>query len=414
MANPTPVPTPTYTPSYASSIPRGDVLGAQQVADWNTQWNQIWNQAWNAGYNRSSMPSVDPSFQSAVNQGYSAGLSAAPAIKDTGGAKQTTSYNLSSQPSQSYNPSNQPSGPSAEDLARQQAEAALNQGYNDYFAQLDKLLNEGLPGQKSAQEQIAQEQYQQGLNTLGLQQTQGLQTLGTQRTEAQQNQQKTLKDLGANLRNAFMAGNIFLGARGAGDSSAANQYAYALTKLANQQRGDIMTKTQNIMRDIQNKEDNLKNIYDTEVRNLESQKNAKMAEIAKWFYDAQNTISLQKGAAQKERSQQLLNIAVSNLQMIQQEAANQRSLLEQWVANKATDLQGLLRNMAAVTSGTYNYPTTNPLTGPMTVNPEGGVNIPKYVPSTSTEEKKSIFNQPYSYISGAANPTNYWTTLLGR
>jgi len=104
-------------------------------------------------------------------------------------------------------------------------------GYNDYYKQLDQQLS-SLGGQRAGQEQIAQNTYQQGLNTATGQYTQGQQNLDTSR-------QKTLRDLSSNLAQSWQQGNIALGTRGASDSSAANQYSYALTKMGNRNRGDI-------------------------------------------------------------------------------------------------------------------------------------------------------------------------------
>jgi len=85
-----------------------------------------------------------------------------------------------------------------------------------------------------------------------------VQQFENQRGEVEKNQVKTLRDLSENVRNSFMAGNVYLGARGAGDSSASNQYAYALTKMGSKQRADIMNNTSGIMGDIDNREFKLK------------------------------------------------------------------------------------------------------------------------------------------------------------
>ena len=185
-------------------------------------------------------------------------------------------------------------GPSPEELERQRYEqetrSAIESAYSDYFNQLDTMLNEGLSAQQAAQRGIAESQYAQGVAGLGSQREEGLGLLGRQRETAAENQARNLRDIAANLKNSFMAGNVYLGAMGAGDSSAANQYSYALTKLGTRQRGDIMKQTADIQREIDDREAKLQNIYTEEVNRLASERDQKIMGVAQWFAEAQNQI----------------------------------------------------------------------------------------------------------------------------
>ncbi len=53
-------------------------------------------------------------------------------------------------------------------------------------------------------------------------------------------QKTTLRDLSADVRNAFQAGNIYLGAKGASNSSAAGMYSRGIQQAANRNRSDVM------------------------------------------------------------------------------------------------------------------------------------------------------------------------------
>ena len=140
-------------------------------------------------------------------------------------------------------------GPSAEQIAMDQ----LNSGYSDYYRMLDEQMA-GLGDQKTSQEQVANNTYNQGLNTVTSQFDQGQSTL-------EGNRKKTLNDLSENLMSSFRQGNLLLGARGASDSSAANQYSYALAKQGNKSRGEVQSQyDQNLFQ--------LKNTYNTETKNL--------------------------------------------------------------------------------------------------------------------------------------------------
>jgi len=246
----------------------------------------------------------------------------------------------------------------------------INSGYDAYFNSLNDVLNNGLPSQRAAQESIANSQYDQGVNQLNTQKNLGLQDLGTQRTNANTQQAKTLNDLSANIRNLFQSGNVYLGARGAADSSAANQYSYALTKLGSQQRGDVTAQYANIQNDINGRESRLNEIYNGEVNNLASQRDQQISGIAQWFSEQQNALKqaqaqgqLQKGQDLASLSQNLLNVALQQLQNVQAEAVNRKSALDQWAMNHSNDINQLKSNLSQVSTTNYTMPTAAPIGG---------------------------------------------------
>src|SRR3990167_6216933 len=260
----------------------------------------------------------------------------------------------------------------------------INQGYNQYFAELDTVLSQGLPEQRTAQEGIVKSQYTGGVGELQGQKTQGEADLDVQRRKTGEQQVKPLKDLSADIRNQMVAGNVFLGARGAGDSSAANQYSYALTKLGSKQRGDVMGQTSSIMNDINDRQFKLGNIFNTEVNRLGSERDQKISSIASWFADAQNQIRQLKASGQISKAQDLnaisqnaLQFAQQQLMMAQQEASNKRSALESWALSRSQDIQQLAQNM----QGISGYQAPNLQRGPLTGQPQvsgGNINVPGY------------------------------------
>lgn len=243
----------------------------------------------------------------------------------------------------------------------------ISSGWDQYISSLDQQL-ESLSGQRKSQEEIAQSQFNKGVNTLDLSKTQALGRLGTETTQVNQNQARTLRDLAENIRNSFMAGNVYLGARGAGDSSAANQYSYALTKLGTQQRSDITQNTANILADINGRMTNVNNIYDTEKRNLQESLNQQIAQVAQWFASAQQTIQQQKAQGALGKSQDLANLSrdilnqgLSAIQMVQQQAANRQSALDSWAISNSTNLNQLKQNLQTVSTPEYQLPTARAL-----------------------------------------------------
>lgn len=255
----------------------------------------------------------------------------------------------------------QTSGPSQEEIDRQNAENQLNSGYNDYFASLDQALNGTLPAQRDAATGVVNSQYTQGLSDLDYQRQTNQDVLTGQRTTANTNQEHNLKTLASNLRNQFNQGQMAIGAGGGGDSSAVNQYSYALTKLGSQQRGDIMSNTNSIYNDINAREANLNNLYLSEKQKLSSQKEQAIYGVVQWFEQAKQTLAGERGAALLQKSQQAYQLAVNQLQTIQQQSANQASLLDQWTVNHATTLAEAKAGLSKTPATGYNLPQAGSL-----------------------------------------------------
>lgn len=215
---------------------------------------------------------------------------------------------------------------------------SINQGWDQYTNQLNDMLNTGLPGQQQAQNQMAQSSYQSGVDQLGAQRTSSEADLAKQ-------QSGSLKDLSGNIQSLFSAGNTYLGARGAGDSSAANQYSYAIGKMGTKARGDIMTQVSDRMNQIGD-------IYKNETNRLKSEMDQQVAGISQWFNEAQNQIRGQIGQAGLGRSQDvqaltqnIYNQALQAMQQVQTEQSNRRSSLESWAMSNSKNVQELMGNM---------------------------------------------------------------------
>lgn len=273
---------------------------------------------------------------------------------------------------------------------------SISGGWDSYLGGLGGMLT-GLEGQRSAQEGIAGNQYDQGYNTLTNQRDIGVNDLNSDRTETQQNQAKTLRDLSSNIRNSFMAGNIYLGSRGAGDSSAANQYSYALTKLGNRQRSDVMGQTSNIMNDINDREFQLKNTYDTSIKNLQSERDAKINQIAEWFNGAQNQIKQAIAEGGLNKSQDLANLSkdiltrsLTAIDRINEDVRNRQSALESWAMSNSDTIQQLRSNMGQIANFTPQLPGYQPVTGTPQVDSTGNLRVPAGFGS-GADEKKDLF-----------------------
>lgn len=351
-----------------------------------------------------------PSFQQDVKQIYgpqkpAGGLSAwsgqsvplnSPIYNQTATTNTTSGGSGGGVPVQQQ--STAPSGPSPEEQARIDAENQvrndINSGYNDYFASLDNILNSSLPTQRDAQLGIASSQGLQAENTLGAQKEQGLADLAGQRRQTEAGQVKSLANLADDVRNLFQAGQNYLGARGAADSSAANQYSYAISKMGNKGRADVLTQAADINNQINDREFKLKSTYDTELRNIKEQVNQKTLEIANWFSQAQQQIQQMKAQGQLSKGQdlaslskQLLAQAQNAMATAQQQAAGQVSALQTWAANNSTTIGQLKANMAAI-PGVAQQIQGQRLSGNIQGDSSGGFNFSPTGYGYSNEQKR--------------------------
>jgi hypothetical protein len=246
---------------------------------------------------------------------------------------------------QTYGPTY--SGPQADPMG------ALNQGYNDYFNTLEGIYG-GLEGQTAPMKSQVESEYGLGMTDLTGQLNTGSAELASQERKVQTAQGKNLKTLNEDLMNQFRSGANFLGSRGAGDSSAAGQYSYALSKLGNKGRGNIMGQTSESMQAIADNKAKLQNIFTTESAKLGEQKRQALDKITQWLYDAQNNIKqliasgqLQKGQQTAQLSQSILNNATQAAMQAAEQFTNTKGMLDQWVLNKSTTLDQAMSGLKA-------------------------------------------------------------------
>lgn len=281
--------------------------------------------------------------------------------------------------------------------------------YTPYFNSLDEQL--GIAGGSAESgKATVQSQYEQALRDAALSNTQQQDIFGNQRTETEQNRIKTLKDISTNLRNSFMAGNIYLGARGAGDSSAANQYSYALTKLGNQQRGDVQSQVANILKDIGQRETNLAAVFANEKQKLATARDAGINQVVQWFDGVKQQLAGLKGEALRTQSEQAYATAVNELNRIKTESSNLTSQLQTWALNNSKTLAEAKAKLSGVSATGYNQPTQQPLVStPVT---DAGENFRQtslfgggggYVGSNLTDQQKKAQQDIYNIGSG-----NWW------
>lgn len=283
------------------------------------------------------------------------------------------------------------SQPSYEDRIRGQIES----GYNAWEGGMNNIFNE-LPNQAANQNQIINNQYQQGYNTLTNQRNQGQDMLKAQEAKTTQNQESNLKSLADSLRNQFLQGQVMLGQRGAGDSSAANMYSYALTKLGSKERSSIMNNTANILGEIGQRETKLKQDYDTGIQNLGLERDNKISQVAQWLSEQQNAVrsqiaegKLRKSSEIAQMSQNFLNQALSYMQQIQGQFTAQKNALDTWAMNNSKTIEQLKSNLSGTASFNPTMPQFQGIFGQPTMDAAGNM-AARFYGGYSEDEKKQV------------------------
>ena len=195
----------------------------------------------------------------------------------------------------------------------------ISAAWDQYLGSLQETTDTYLPQQRIAQEDIA--------NT---QRNLGTQTINTQKASS-------LRDIASNIRSAFQAGNIFLGNRGAGDSSATNQYAFAIQQEAAKQ-GSLLNEFVN-----------------TQLNNLNAQHSTQLSQISLWFSDAQRSArdllasgQLSKMTDLNNLSKQILDTAISAKYQLERDTKDRYNALVSWALSNSTNMGQVREKMAQI------------------------------------------------------------------
>jgi hypothetical protein len=269
----------------------------------------------------------------------------------------------------------------------------IESGYNDYFGKLNEMYG-GLDTQAGAQNQIAQNSYGQSISDLQANKQSGLQDLGLSEQKLQANQVKNLRDIAGNIQNQYMAGNVMLGARGAGDSSAANQYSYALNRIGSKERGNVMNTTAQSQAEIENQKAKLNNIVTQETSRLDTELGNMKQIISSWLAEQQNAIkgmiadgTLRKSQDIASATQNALNQALTAYQTKQTEISNAKNSLMSWATSNSANIGQLKANMSVIGQFAPQMASANPINGSQTVDSAG--NLRSMVGYRSGDEEKT-------------------------
>lgn len=178
-----------------------------------------------------------------------------------------------------------------------------------------------------------------------------LEKYGGYRTEVGANQKETLQDLEDNTRNLFAAGNNYLGARGAGNSSATGMYSAALTQQANKQRADIQNQTNKQYNDINMQEADTRAQVQQQIDAVETWKSTRVSEIVQQYQDLKRQLTAAKAQADDRQKQALAQLDASLFESAVNKLNSIQSIASQYKTNVASTMQTQNSQLSGVLEG---------------------------------------------------------------
>lgn len=156
----------------------------------------------------------------------------------------------------------------------------------------------------------------------------------------------SIRDLESNIRNQLYAGQVMLGSRGAGDSSAVNQYNYALTQQGNKNRSQLLKEANASQADIDLRRNQVTNTYNDNINQLDNWVGQQKLQVAQYISDKRAQLQqmlangqIERGQALAALDQQIMQNAYSRLQQVEAQQANFKNSLMQWALNNSSNIQ---------------------------------------------------------------------------
>lgn len=175
----------------------------------------------------------------------------------------------------------------------------------------------------------------------------GQEKLGRQRETATRDRNRGLRDLSQNISNAYRAGMNRLANAGAGDSSAANMYKYALGQQEAQNRGQLVSDFNYNIGNIEMATKQLQKDYETKLSSLNSWKQTQAFNIRDRFLTARDALEQQRaqygGAYVNQATAQLAQTAAGNLANLSDQVGSAQAVIQNNFADAAAQLRELSR-----------------------------------------------------------------------
>lgn len=195
-----------------------------------------------------------------------------------------------------------------------------------YFSYLDQQAGMLPETQRNLESQV-NNLFTSNTSSINTGLTDTLENLDTSNKNITSNKVSSLRELDQDMINQLRAGNVYLGARGAGDSSAANQFSYALTKVGSQNRAGILKQANQLYAQVDTQINQAKRAAQDQLQQLNTWKNNQLLQIAQYIQGLRGQIDEQKA-----------NYIQGRLAQIDQQGAAYKQMLTQWVLERSQTL----------------------------------------------------------------------------
>jgi hypothetical protein len=172
----------------------------------------------------------------------------------------------------------------------------------------------------------------------------------TYEEQVRQNQATTLRQLAEDINKALQAGQLYLSGRGAGSSSAADMYSFALAQEANKRRAGVLMQTNQLMNELNLKKAEIENQAQQQLNAINTWKAEQMANIARDFQARKEQLAY----TQANMSQQEANYWINRLSQLESEAKSWNQAIQNWALNRIAQLDNYKAQLGQL--GSFSAP----------------------------------------------------------
>lgn len=279
----------------------------------------------------------------------------------------------------------------------------FNNRYNEIYSALDQYAGL-IPQYRQEREQSVNNLYGAQQNEINTAMQGSLGALDTSRQNVATNQARSIRDLQENMRNMLQAGNIQLGIGGAGDSSAANMYAYALSKQAGRSSADISNQASSQYGQIDAQAQQIRAVADDNLAKLSTWKADNLNNVLNWAQEQLGQIQQQKITATGQKAAALaaaeagvIQNALTNLQNIDSQIASWKQGIQSWALTRLAsldDAKAKLGTLGKYSSADIVAKELQGMNG-ITSAPTSSANMTGYNPWSKQRDEYSNFLNNY-------------------
>lgn len=224
------------------------------------------------------------------------------------GAAPNYGYSAPAAPPPTFRASDGSVWPSQAGANRRNAEIVINEEYTNYDRGLADLFNRVQPKQDATMKQIGTtfDTEKAGLGEkLGRTQAK----LGKQRTDVTADRGSALRKVAQDFSRQLRSGDILLGSKGAGDSSATGQMALGLAGAQSNNRADVLSQANQNFSNLDLQETEANQEYNDQLQQMETWRANQEQMAIQAYNDIRTRIEREKVGASLEKRRSLADLA---------------------------------------------------------------------------------------------------------